>query len=552
MKQPSTSSEQTMNNRFPQHILLVEDNDDHAELIGRAFDDTALPRPHFVRTLKETRQAIEMNRPDLVIIDLFLPDGKGTELLFAINEEPPFPIIVMSSRGDEAKAVEAMKNGALDYLVKSNEVFSTMPKLIERAFREWRLIIEQKHMIGKLQRSEHKLQQAMKMEAIGTLAGGIAHDFNNILTAILGYSQLALQKIPPGDALEHDLQQIQKAGDRAKHLVKQILAFNQQSTGPMQPNSLRDIIEEALQLLRPTLPSTIDVQTNLSVFNDTVLSDSNQIHQVLVNLCTNAEASMRDKGGKLDITLQETIIDQTFANHHPPLQHGKHLALAVSDTGRGISPENLEYIFDPFFTTKNIGQGSGLGLSVAHGIITQHGGGIIVTNKPDKGTTFTVFLPQIDPPTTAQPINHTIDTSPQGTGRILFVDDEELLVELGKESLEAYGYEVIAYTDSREAHAAFLENPDQYDAVVTDQTMPHLTGEALARKLLRIRPHVPIILLTGFSHAITPEQAQELGVASFLMKPILPLELAQVLKQTIGHSRKNPLVEPLSTHHRIR
>ncbi len=377
------------------------------------------------------------------------------------------------------------------------------------------------------------------MEALGTLAGGIAHDFNNILSAILGYTQLARIKAQANKALQDDLSQIEQAGDRAKHLIQQILAFGRQSSVDTRlPAGLRRIITEILQLLRPTLPTTIEVQTHLSVTNDTAFVDSSQIHQVLVNLCANAENGMRETGGILNIGLQETYIEQSFADQHPPLQRGNHLAITISDTGPGIPLEILDRIFDPFFTTKNIGEGTGLGLSVAHGIITQHQGAITVSSQIGQGATFTVYLQQIDPPAHAPPAKQPLDVSLQGTGRILFIDDEEPLVFLGQKVLESYGYEVIPYTNSLEAFAEFQANPDRYDAIITDQTMPQITGEALARKALKIRPDLPIILLTGFSHTITAETAKSIGVHAFLLKPLLPHQLGKTLKHALTHTHK--------------
>ncbi len=527
-----------MKSQSLRHILLVEDEDDHVELIARSFEALNLHPPQLARTIQEARQAINVSVPDLMIVDLTLPDGKGIELLPATKDDAVFPIIILSGRGDEAIAVESIKRGALDYVVKSNESFATIPKLIEHALREWDLILDHKRMMHALQESERRLRQAKKMEALGTLAGGIAHDFNNILSAILGYTQLACIKAQANKALQDDLSQIQQAGDRAKHLVQQILAFGRQSIDKRQPAGLRGIITEILQLLRPTLPATIEVQTHLFVAKDTALVDSSQIHQVLVNLCANAENGMRETGGILKIGLQETYIEQPFAAQHPPLQTGNHLAITISDTGPGIPLEILDRIFDPFFTTKDTGEGTGLGLSVAHGIITQHEGAITVSSQIGQGATFTVYLQQIEWQEQAPSANQPLDASLQGTGRILFIDDEEQLVILGQKILESYGYEVIPYTSSLEAFSDFQSSPDRYDAIITDQTMPQITGEALARKALKIRPDIPIILLTGFSHTITAETARSIGVDAFLLKPLLPQQLGTALKKALTRSRK--------------
>ena len=392
-------------------------------------------------------------------------------------------------------------------------------------------ITERKRTEEAFRQTETKLHQLQKMDALGTLSAGIAHDFNNILGAILGYTELALIKTFPKEEVHQDLQQVLKAGKRAKELVKHILTFSRQAEQMRIPIKLHLIVKEALDLLRATLPSTITIQQHLSTESGIVLADPTQIHQVLMNLCTNAEHAMRETGGTLEVRLDNVdISDEQSALHE--LKPGSYLRLSVADTGSGISPEIRDRIFEPFFTTKNMGEGTGMGLSVVHGIIANHGGAITVESRIGQGTTFTIVLPRTD-----AIVESEMDWSmpiQRRQARILFVDDEESLIQLGQKMLKELGYEAIACKNSLEALDAFRADPYHYDVVITDQTMPNLTGDALARELLSIRPELPIILCTGFSYTMTPEKAQSMGIRAYLRKPILTHELAQTIYHVLG------------------
>jgi nitrogen-specific signal transduction histidine kinase/ActR/RegA family two-component response regulator len=388
-------------------------------------------------------------------------------------------------------------------------------------------ITERKHL-------EEQLRQAHKMEAIGTLAGGIAHDFNNILTAIIGFTDLAMDTVPESHPVRADLGQVLKAGNRAKALVKQILAFSRQDKGEPIPVSLVSLITDALPLLCATLPATIEIIPRLEPGGSLVLADPTQMQQMLINLCSNAEHAMRGRGGVLELVLDTVAVDAAFAAGHPPLQPGPHVRLTFRDTGCGISPEVLERVFDPFFTTKTLGEGTGLGLSTVHGIVTNHGGAITVASTVGIGTTFEVYLPQLMG--SAISTRDADSNIPGGTERILFVEDEEALVRLAEQLLTRLGYQVVAKRNGLEALDAFRAAPDRFDLVITDQTMPKMTGEALAIELLRLRPTLPIILYTGFSHAMTPEKAAALGIRAFLMKPIVMQDLADTIRRVLGRA----------------
>jgi len=381
---------------------------------------------------------------------------------------------------------------------------------------------------------ETRLAQAQKMQAIGTLAGGIAHDFNNILSPILGYSELSLLEIPENSRLRHNIEQVIQAGNRAKDLVKQILTFSRKTPRELKPVSLGMIIGEALGLLRPSLPSTIEIHANLdeNAVHSTVIADSTSMHQVLMNLCTNAAHAMRDKGGVLTIGLADVELDVGAARQHQELAPGSYVKLSVSDTGHGMDDFVKERIFDPYFTTKGPSEGTGMGLAVVYGIVKSLSGGISVFSRPGRGTTFEIYLPKSG----AGP-ESILDFSPDilpGKGRILVVDDEKVLVEMLKEMLESLGYEVSVRYSSMGALEFFRTHSESFDAVITDQTMPHMTGIELAREILKVREDIPVILCTGFSEIIDENTAKHYGIRAFLMKPVAMQQLAGVVRAVLN------------------
>lgn len=379
---------------------------------------------------------------------------------------------------------------------------------------------------------ETQLRQVQKMEAIGTLAGGIAHDFNNILAAIMGYTEMALYDVPEGTAGRRNLEQVLKAGYRGKDLVKQIITFSRRSEQERRSMRVSPIVKEALKLLRASLPTTIDIRQNIETQSGMVLADPTQIHQVLMNLCSNAAYAMREKGGVLGVSLVDADIDSDGADpSYPDLHPGAYLKLTVSDTGHGIDRAIMERIFDPFFTSKKPGEGTGMGLAVVHGIVKSYGGAIVVDSEPGKGSRFDVFLPRIEGD--FFPEADSAAPMPTGKERILFVDDEEDLVDMVQQMLERLGYSVAAKTNSLEALELFKAQPDQFALVITDQTMPHMTGADLAKELMRIRPDIPIILCTGFSEVISAEEAKALGIREFVMKPFATREIAEITRRVL-------------------
>ncbi len=388
----------------------------------------------------------------------------------------------------------------------------------------FRDITEQKQM-------EVQLRQAQKMEAIGTLAGGIAHDFNNILSAIMGYTEMAQYDVSEESRVRPKLDQVLNASHRAEDLVKQILAFSRESEKERKPIQVHLIVKEALKLLRASLPSTIEISQDVSTGLDTILGDPTQIHQVLMNLCTNAHHAMGEKGGVLGVTLAPVDLDAEGTTPYPDLHPGAYLKLTVSDTGHGMEQSTMERIFDPYFTTKEKEVGTGLGLAVVHGIVKSHGGAIKVSSNPAEGTSFHILFPRLDMRVVEKA--GPIQALPTGAERVLFIDDEKALVEIGKQMLGRLGYECVCRTSSIETLEAFRAQPHRFDLVITDQTMPGLTGAGLAKELMRIRPDIPIILCTGYSELISEDKAMAIGIREFIMKPILIHDLAIAIRKVL-------------------
>ena len=376
-----------------------------------------------------------------------------------------------------------------------------------------------------------QLIQAQKMEAIGTLAGGIAHDFNNILGAILGYAEMVREDSPPDSIVARDLDQIILASNRAKELVKQILAFSRQADMakiPLQPGT---IVKEAIKLLRSSLPTTIAIEQDIDSSTAPIFADPTQIHQILMNVCTNAFHAMEEDGGTLTISLSNIELTRQALAGRPHLQPGRFVQLSVSDTGQGILPEIRDRIFEPYFTTKEQGKGTGLGLAIAHGIVKSHGGFITCESKPGEGTVFHVVLPALYEYAAAE--SETNEGIPAGGEHILFIDDEVILIEMAQVMLERLGYRVTVQADSLEAMSIFTNQPENFDLVITDQTMPGMTGMELARRMLQIRPDLPIILCTGYSTLISEEKARSAGIKGFALKPLARKEIATLIRKVL-------------------
>jgi len=393
------------------------------------------------------------------------------------------------------------------------------------------------HLIGLgIDISEHKklegqLRQSSKMESIGTIAGGIAHDFNNILYMILGNAELALEDIPEWNPVHDSLKEIKSASLRAAAIIKQLLNFSRKTDQEFKPIRAVKVIRDTMFFLRSMIPTTIEIRKHLPNEEITILGDPTQINQMVTNFCINAFQGMEMTGGILDITLEKITIDEETAISYIGITPGDHLKIKISDTGPGINPEIIDNIFDPYFTTKEVGKGSGLGLSVVHGIVKNHNGAITVDSELGKGTTFTMLFPIV----TEKPeiVTETTDELPLGNERILFVDDEKSITKMTGKTLQRLGYQIEIKTNPLEAIELFQSKPDQFDLIITDMTMPQMTGVKLSKKLKEIRSDIPVIICTGHSALLDEEKAKEMGIDAYVMKPIVKQEIAKTIRQVL-------------------
>jgi signal transduction histidine kinase/ActR/RegA family two-component response regulator/HAMP domain-containing protein len=393
-----------------------------------------------------------------------------------------------------------------------------------------REIGERQLLEEKRQKLESQLQQAQKMEAIGTLAGGISHDFNNILGSIIGYGEMVRDDLPP--STRNDIEQVLAAGLRAKELVKQILAFSRQAASDkifMQPAS---ILKESLKLLRSSIPTTIAIRNDIVADCGVILADPTQFQQIVMNLCTNAYHAMENSGGTMMVSLHRREIPLEELQGEEDQLPGPYVVLTVRDTGVGIAPDVKERMFDPFFTTKEIGKGTGMGLAMIHGIVKIHGGFIRCHSVLGEGSTFEVFLPATEGEHVVSEASH--ESVAGGKEHLLLVDDEQVLLDMNAAMLRRLGYRVTEKADSLEALAAFTADPQGFDLVLSDQTMPGLTGEHLARRILALRPDMPILLCTGYSNLISEEKVKALGIRGLAMKPLAKRDVALLIREALG------------------
>ena len=379
---------------------------------------------------------------------------------------------------------------------------------------------------------EEQVRQSQKMEAMGTLAGGIAHDFNNILTAIIGYAELTKLHLNNKMEIKEDIDQVLKCANRAKELVQQILTFARKRTNQKQSIQLYLIVKEAMKLLRSTIPTTIEIQHDLES-QSYIEADSAQIHQVVMNLCTNAYQAMEEDGGVLRVEIRDVNLDERLKGGKNDLPPGHYVRVAVCDTGTGMDSATREKIFEPYFTTKGIEKGTGLGLAVVHGIMESHGGGIYVYSEPEKGTTFHLYFP-VSGKHEATEIVPSEATPAHGTEKVMVVDDEKAVLSFYRAALECYGYKVVTFADPREALAEFQQHPDDYQLIITDMTMPGCTGIELIKKLKQIRPQIPTIICSGFSEKLQQDKLEEQPFDAYCEKPLSIAELLATIRRVVG------------------
>ncbi len=381
---------------------------------------------------------------------------------------------------------------------------------------------------------ESQLHQAQKMEAIGNLAGGISHDFNNILTSVIGFTELSLDEVEKGTHIEDNLQEIYTAGKRAKDLVRQILAFARQSEEEVKPIQVDMVATEVLKFIRSSIPTTIEIRQTIES-DSLIMGNATQVHQILMNLFTNAAHAMENKGGILEFSLKDVVMDRGINREKLDLKPGNYIEIKVSDTGTGIAPEIIGAIFDPYFTTKGPGKGTGMGLAMVHGIIKSYGGKISVDSKPGQGALFSIYLPVTRKRQEHRP--YQTETLLTGTERILFVDDEAPIVKMEGQTLEGLGYTVSIRTSSIEALELFRSTPDDFDLVITDMTMPKMSGDKLAVELMKIRPDIPVILCTGYSKTISDNTSKDIGIKAFANKPIVKADFAKTVRKVLDEAK---------------
>ncbi|MBF0527994.1 MAG: response regulator [Deltaproteobacteria bacterium] len=516
-------------------IIVIDITDRKASEAEREKLIRAIQYVNDVVVITNTEGVIEYaNRAFEVVTGYSLEEaiGKNPRILKSGKHDAAFYKNLWStiSQGQvwEGRVINKRKNGTL-YTDETtiSPVFDPNGNIVQ--------YVSVKRDITQELKLEAQLRQAQKMEALGVLAGGIAHDFNNLLMGILGFSDLALMRIDDQpEKAKKSLERVLEAGNRAKNMVKQILQFSRQSEVKMGALDTAGLVNEVVKLLRATIPLKYDIKLEITKDISPVLADATQIHQVIMNLCTNAYHAMKAKDhGVLSISLdiEETAKEIEGQTHN--LAPGKYVRLAVSDTGYGISPEHIDLIFDPYFTTKNPGEGTGLGLSVSLSIIKDHRGCVRVESTPGEGSTFYVYLPAIDAKTT-ESTSKPIEIK-GGRERILFVDDEEIFLELASEMLSNLGYEIICLKDSCEALAGFRAAPERFDLIITDLTMPRLTGVELANKIHDIRPQIPIILRTGFSEKVDAEKLKRIGICRVLNKPVRRVDFAVAIREIIDN-----------------
>ena len=398
---------------------------------------------------------------------------------------------------------------------------------------EFRDITDQKRNEAEQVQLQKKLIQAHKMESIGILAGGIAHDFNNILFPIVGHSEMLLQDVPEDSPLKNGLNQIYSGSLRASELVKQILTFSRQESAELKLMKMQPIIKEALKLIRSTIPTTIEIKHDIQTDCGAVKADPTQMHQIVMNLSTNAYHAMEENGGELSIKLKEVEFGELDL-FNPDIKSSKYARLSISDTGKGMDKDTIKKIFDPFFTTKETGKGTGMGLSVVHGIVKSMNGDIKVYSRPDKGTEFHISLPLAETVKEQQQATNAASYIQNGTEHILLVDDESNVTTVVKQMLERLGYQVTARTSSIEALEVFKANPNKFDLVITDMAMPNMSGDKLSVELTKICPEISVLLCTGFSETMSEERAASLGINGFLLKPIMMKDLSHKIREVLG------------------
>jgi signal transduction histidine kinase len=515
-------------------ILIVDDD----QMILESLKALLRHKGYDIITTGSAREALmslNKNVFDLAILDVMMPEMTGFELLDSLDRAN-LNTMFMIMTGDTSMdyAIEAIRKMANDYIRKPFEPDELLMR-VEMVLKQKLVRDERKKVEAEKKSLEKQLLHSQKMETIGTLAGGIAHDFNNMLGIIIGSAELALELTQTNDQVGKYLNKILTASGRAEEMVNRLLSFSRLADSEKKPVNFLSVIDESLKLLRSSLPTNVEIRRDLQDTECSIMANSTQMNQVIINLCNNAAHAMDKSGGILELKLDNVILDEDQIGYGnlPP---GKYVKLTVADNGHGIDSQIIDRIFDPYFTTKEPGKGTGMGLAMVHGIVKNHGGNIRVTSEVGKGTEFDILFPVIEADV-ADVSAPSKAVSPKGKERILFVDDEELIADTMKLVMEQLGYRVTAFTRSQSALQEFYAKPYDYDLIITDMIMPEMTGDILSKKIRAVRIDLPIIMSTGYNEKIDAEKAKELGIREIMVKPVRMNVLAKTIREVLDREK---------------